>query len=232
MVVLVHGLGVDRRMWTPVLDALGPDILGKDIVTYDIRGHGEAADTTPKDMAELADDLLAVMGDYDDVVGLSMGGAITMAAAKQAPERFRSLALLGILDRLPVEAFEERARAAEEGGMAAVVESTLQRWFTVSDGDGVRYARRCLETMAPATWAATWRAYATLDVAGAVDDFPRPVLVLAGESDASIPVEAARAFAARIATSTFEVLPRTPHMQTLERPELVADALRRFLPLD
>jgi 3-oxoadipate enol-lactonase len=40
----------------------------------------------------------------------------------------------------------------------------------------------------------------------------------------------ARQLDERTPGSTYEVLPGTPHMQTLERPELVAAALDRFLP--
>ena len=38
------------------------------------------------------------------------------------------------------------------------------------------------------------------------------------------------AIAERIPGALYEELPGTPHMQTLERPELVAQALDRYLP--
>jgi 3-oxoadipate enol-lactonase len=38
--------------------------------------------------------------------------------------------------------------------------------------------------------------------------------------------------AGRVPGADYEVLPGTPHMQTLEHPELVARALNEFLPAE
>ena len=56
-----------------------------------------------------------------------------------------------------------------------------------------------------------------------------PTLVMVGEKDASTTPEIMTSIAGRIQGSTLEVLPATPHMQTLEQPALVAEALMRFL---
>ena len=39
-VVLIHALGLDWRMWAPVLERLSP---GRRVFAYDVRGHGSAA---------------------------------------------------------------------------------------------------------------------------------------------------------------------------------------------
>lgn len=58
-VVLVHSLGLDRRMWDPVLDRLAE---GRRVFAYDVRGHGSAAGAPlPFTMAATAADLLAVL---------------------------------------------------------------------------------------------------------------------------------------------------------------------------
>jgi 3-oxoadipate enol-lactonase len=53
---------------------------------------------------------------------------------------------------------------------------------------------------------------------------------MVGEADASTTPEIMTATADRISGSAFERLPATPHMQTLEQPALVAEALTRLLP--
>src|SRR5690348_11830894 len=122
--------------------------------------------------------------------------------------------------------------------MAALIEPTLERWFTPqalrAGTDGVRYARECLESFEPATWASVWRGYGGLDVYERLRGFPAPVLALAGEADASIPVEGMAAIATRVGAggAKFAVLPAAPHIQTLEQPEAVADALAGFLPAE
>ncbi|RSM46381.1 hypothetical protein DMA12_11345 [Amycolatopsis balhimycina DSM 5908] len=238
-VLLVHSLGLDRRMWDPVLDRLAE---GRRVFAYDVRGHGSAAGAPlPFTMAATAADLLAVLDalelDTAHVAGLSLGGAIAQTAAVAAPRRFASLILMASPDRPVPEAFEERARVAETGGMTPLIGPTLERWFTpdalAAGTDGVRYARECLTSFDPATWASIWRGYGGLDVYERLRDFPVPALALAGDADASIPVEGMAAIAGRIGDGAkFAVVPGAPHIQTLEQPAAVADALAGFLPAE
>jgi 3-oxoadipate enol-lactonase len=233
-VVLAHSLGVDWRMWEPVMERLSP---GRRVFAYDLRGHGSAAGSpSPFTMADAATDLIKVLDVLDldraHVVGLSLGGSIAQTAAVAHPERFASLALLATSDH-PFASFEDRARSGAVDGMEAQIVPTLTRWFTpealAADGWGVRYARERIRRMDPVDWAAAWRAYKGLDVQGKLAGFEAPTLVLAGKRDASTTPEIMSAIAERIPGSTYRELAGTPHMQTLERPELVADALEDFL---
>jgi len=98
------------------------------------------------------------------------------------------------------------------------------------DGWGVRYARERVLRSDPADWAAAWRAFTRLDVQGRLADLDVSTLVMVGDADASTTPEIMTSIADRIPGSALEVLPATPHMQTLEQPALVAEALTRFLP--
>jgi 3-oxoadipate enol-lactonase len=234
-VILLHALGLDWRMWEPVMSSLAR---GRRVFAYDLRGHGSARSASAGYMTDrVADDLLGVMDRLGfgqaHVVGLSYGGGIAQTAALRAPERFESLALLATTD-FPFDAFEARAHSGEVDGMEAQVIPSLTRWFTpaalATNGWGVRYAREQVRRGEPTQWAAAWRAFQGLDVEGRLVGFPAPVLVLAGELDASTTPEIMSAIAERIPGSSYEELPAVPHMQTLERPELVAEALDRFIP--
>jgi len=73
---------------------------GFHVITPDQRGHGRTANPAPDlHLARLVDDLLEflVLLGLGPVHGLgySMGGGVLLYAAKQYPEMFRSLALLG-----------------------------------------------------------------------------------------------------------------------------------------
>lgn len=233
-VVLLHALGLDWRMWDAVM---APLAAGRRVIAYDLRRHGSAGGRAPFAMADAAADLVALLDALEleraHVVGLSFGGGIAQTAAVAHPERFLSLSLLATTD-YPFDAFEARARSAEADGMEAQVVPSLTRWFTpaalATDPWGVRYAREQVRRGDPESWAASWRAFAGLDVQGRLAAFPAPVLVLAGEADASTTPEIMAGIAARIPGATHEQLPGVPHMQTLERPEVVAAALDRFLP--
>jgi 3-oxoadipate enol-lactonase len=233
-VVLLHALGLDWRMWEPVMGMLP----GRRVLAYDLRGHGAAAGSpSPFTMEDIATDLIGVLDalelDRAHVVGLSYGGGVAQTAAVAHPERFASLALLATTDE-PFASFEARARSGEVDGMAAQVAPSLTRWFTpaalAENPWGVRYARERVLHAAPADWAAAWRSFTGLDVKGRLAGFPAPVLVLAAEHDASTTVEVMTALHRRIPGSRYVELPGTPHMQTLEQPSLVARALDDFLP--
>ncbi|GAA2126627.1 alpha/beta fold hydrolase [Actinomadura napierensis] len=236
-VILSHSLGVDWRMWEPVMERLSQ---GRRVFAYDFRGHGGAAGAPrPFTMDDLARDMGGVLDAFDidraHVVGLSMGGGIAQTFAVRSPERIESLALLATTDQA-FAAFEGRARSGEEDGMEAQIVPTLTRWFTApalaTNGWGVQYARELIRRFDPADWAAAWRAFKDVDVEGKLAGLQAPTLVLVGEEDYSTTPEVMSGVAERIPGSTYQVLPGTPHMQTLERPDLVADALDRFLPAD
>jgi 3-oxoadipate enol-lactonase len=234
-VILVHALGLDWRMWEPVMGRLSA---GRRVFAYDVRGHGWAAGApAPFTMAGVAADLVGVLDglglDRAHLAGLSYGGSIAQTAVLSHPGRFLSLTLMATTDH-PFGAFEDRARAGERDGMAAQVAPTLTRWFTpeavAENGWGVRYARERIRRGDPRDWAASWRAMKGIDVQDRLGTLGLPSLLLAGERDASTTPEIMAAIASQIPGSIYQELPATPHMQTLEQPELAAAALGQFLP--
>ncbi|HEY3502066.1 MAG TPA: alpha/beta fold hydrolase [Actinocatenispora sp.] len=237
-VVLSHSLGLDWRMWEPVMAALAAP--GRRVYAYDTRHHGAAAGApVAADMSALGADLVGVLDalglDRAHLVGLSMGGGIVATAALDHPGRAASVALLATSDH-PFPSFADRARSGAVDGMAAQVAPTLSRWFTApalaENGWGVRYARERLLRFDPADWAASWRVYTTLAVQERLGGLDVPTLVLAGQLDASTTPAIMTGLAGRLPSATYHELPGTPHQQTLQCPDRVAAALDAFLPAD
>jgi 3-oxoadipate enol-lactonase len=86
-VVLVHALGLDWRMWAPVLERLSP---GRRVYAYDLRGHGWATGSpVPFSLDDAAADLIGVLDALGlgqaHLVGLSYGGGIAQTAALAYP---------------------------------------------------------------------------------------------------------------------------------------------------
>src|SRR5260370_24216882 len=113
-VVLVHGFGLDMRMWDPQARALaGPFPL----VRYDCRGFGASGPFDPAVLYTHAGDLVALLdhigvGDAA-LVGLSFGGRVVLETALAAPARARGLVLLdAVLDGVPWD--PESATAIDE----------------------------------------------------------------------------------------------------------------------
>ena len=135
LVVLVHPVGLDLTYWAAQIEALCDAF---DVVAFDLPGHGSSPGT-PDDwtLDQAAKVLLHVIrsagSDGAHVVGLSVGGMIAQALTLEHPEIVRSLTLIDTAAAFPEAGragMRARAKMARDGGMQAVVPSTLQRWFT------------------------------------------------------------------------------------------------------
>ena len=134
-VVLIHGLGLTREVWSGQVSALAP---WSKTIRYDLLGHGESekpAGAYP--MRRFTDQLGHLLDalelDRVALVGFSLGGLIVQAFALAHPSRVRALAILNAAhDRTEAEraAIRKRVQQAAAGGPAATVESALERWFT------------------------------------------------------------------------------------------------------
>lgn len=81
-VVLVHGITESRHTWDPLVPALAA---GHDVVSVDLRGHGESEGGPPFDLETLASDVHEVVASEGMgpplVVGHSLGGVVATAYA-------------------------------------------------------------------------------------------------------------------------------------------------------
>jgi 3-oxoadipate enol-lactonase len=120
------------------------------VLRYDTRGHGgtEAPEGpyTLEQLAEDARDLLSALGiSRTHFMGISMGGMIGQILALKDPGMLQSLILCDTSSRIPEEAlpiWEERINLAHSKGMDALVESTMERWFTHIPGQADSCARK------------------------------------------------------------------------------------------
>lgn len=92
---------------------------GFNVVTPDLRGHGTTPNPAPDlHLTRLADDILEfiyLLGRTPlHAVGFSLGGAVALSAARQRPELFRSLVLLGTSFRAPSLGRLKKVLGAEE----------------------------------------------------------------------------------------------------------------------
>jgi 3-oxoadipate enol-lactonase len=129
-------------------------------------------------------------------------------------------------------AFRDRARVAESAGMAALVPTTLKRWFTADFHSRhprkVAVIEKKLLAADPGVHAATWRAMSELDTCAALQRLELPTLVVAGELDQSTSRETLRGLADCIRHATYLELPRTGHMIAIENPRALASAINDF----
>jgi len=143
-VVFAHALGTDLHLW----DALIPYLpAGLRLIRYDIRGHGQSAvPPPPYAMGALVRDaeaLLDHLGVRDCVVvGLSLGGMIAQGLAVKRLDQVRALVLANTAAKIgQPQMWQARAEAVRTGGMAAVADQVLARWFSRDPGTAGRRER-------------------------------------------------------------------------------------------
>ena len=218
----LHPIGLDRTCWNAAVSHLA-DV---ELIRVDLAGHGLSPDRdAAMRIEDDADRVAALMDDLGlervAVVGVSFGGMVGQTLALRHPDRVDALVAAACPPGIPAEArdaLEERGRRALKGGMAAVVDATMERWF----GAGFREAPEAQATRGrlladdPRNWAAAWQAIAQFDLRPELPRIACPVLALAGKEDLATPIEAMRDLASGVPDGTLEVIEGAPHMLHIE----------------
>lgn len=238
LVVLVHAVGTDLTYWDHQIGALRHD---HDVVAYDLAGHGASAPPgAPPSFAASAADLALVIETAGagpaHVIGLSVGGMIAQTLALARPDLIRSLCLLDTASTFSDgvrDALRQRGATTRDQGMEAIVQPTLDRWFTPAFAerrpDVIDRVAKTLRSNDPGMHAAMWDMIATLDTAPHLPAVDKPTLVLVGEKDPTTPLAASQLIAERVPGAVLHVLPDVSHISPVEAPELVNRTVGSFL---
>jgi 3-oxoadipate enol-lactonase len=237
--VLVHAIGCDLSMW----DELAADLVsgGLRVVRVDVRGHGASPVTKrPYSLDELALDVEAVLArcaiGTAHWVGLSMGGMIGQAFALARPRRLAKLVLANTTSSYGAEGpkmWEARAKAVEEGGMAAITELAMTRYFSEPfrerHPEAVGRIRARFLATDPRGYIGCCDAIRALDYSARLPAVRAPTLVIAGEKDAGTPPSMSEAIAAAIPAARLAVIPGAAHLSAVEKPREFNALVRDFL---
>jgi pimeloyl-ACP methyl ester carboxylesterase len=122
--VLVHGLGDERSLWSPLVERFAPHFC---CLTLDLRGHGESTGGLDFDPFGLHRDLDAVISDagleQPVLIGHSLGGFVATAYAGAHPAKVR--AVVNVDQPLSLATLAEALGAHLEALRAGKVSETL-----------------------------------------------------------------------------------------------------------
>jgi len=234
---LLHGFPLSSEIWRAQHVELGDRWR---VITPDLRGHGKSpAPDGAYTMEAMARDLLALLDSLRIpkavILGHSMGGYITLAAAKIEPERFLGLGLVASQAAADTEEarqgrFKMIEKVAAEGN-TAVAAAMIPRLFAPgADEKIVDAARRMILTTPRAGIIGTLQAMAARENTEAVlAKIKVPVLLLAGEHDQIIPLARSQALAAAVPGATLAVIEKVGHMPMLEDAVRTTAAIGEFL---
>jgi pimeloyl-ACP methyl ester carboxylesterase len=239
-VVLVHGFGLDLRMWDPQVEHLAARFR---VVRYDCRGFGASGPFDPAVPYTHAGDLVALLDHLAigraALAGLSFGGRVVLQTALAAPDRVAGLALLdAVLDGVPwdpesADALDELARQVQAGGVRA----GRAAWLAHPLFDAARQRPELAGQLAAMVAGYPGQHWLGQDPQrparpqpfDALEDVAAPTLVAVGDQDVPGFREMSAVLARRVPGAEYRVVAGAGHMVNMEQPAAVNDLLTRFL---
>ena len=237
-VLLLHGLGSCAADWTPQQPVLAPRYR---VVAVDLPGHG--ATPLPRGrltIERMAEAVAARTGDLAlapaHVVGLSLGACVALRLALQAPGRVRSLTLVNPFARLRPGGLGDLARMAQRlvllgaAPMPWLASHVAGRLFPWPEQQPLHDAAvASLAATSRRGYAAAMRALARFDARGQLAAIRCPTLVVAGDRDRVVPLEAKLRLGAAIPGARVVVVPASGHATPYDQPVTFNRLLLEFL---
>jgi len=219
----LHGLVDTLEIW----DRVAPQLAGgRRLVRYDQRGHGESgAPPGPYARADMAGDAIRVLDglgiDRAVLVGHSMGGIVSMAAALAHPDRVAGLVLIGTASRCNEKIAQWYERIAQAGesdgneGLARRIYGRESNKQVKGDAQGIAHVTRMLGSLYDDPLTPKLAAIGC------------PVLLLVGEQDPMGP-KASATIADALVDGRLEVVPECGHWIHIDEPEILVAAFERW----
>ena len=235
VLMLSNSLGTDLSMWQRQVAALSPNFR---VLRYDSRGQGRSLVTTgPYSIELLARNALALLDRLEiprvHFCGLSLGGMIGMWLAAHEPARWANwCSQIRLPFYLRPRRGTRRIKSVQEGGITAIVDVVMERWFTPAFRESrpldVETARHALLATSPDGYIACVAAIRDMDLRAELGSIRSHTLVIAGHLDPATPPAMGRTIADAIDGARFiELL--ASHLSNIEAPEAFNAAVLDFL---
>jgi len=235
---LIHGIGAARDTWRFAMPALTEHFT---VISYDLRGHGSSPMPEGEfGLDELVDDLERVREmtgiERAHFAGHSLGGMIGPAYALRYPDRVMSL---GLLSTAAFRTEDDSAkvwgvvRAMEEKGVANVLGTLVDRWYTddfiAAHRDIVDRRLKQVVDTDEAVFMNVFRIYAGTEMAPWLHEVTAPSLILTGENDGGCNPRLNTLIHEAMPNAELQIMPDLKHSILLEAGPEVAARLIDFI---
>jgi 3-oxoadipate enol-lactonase len=188
-------------------------------------------------MERLGRDVLAVIDALGigklNWCGLSMGGMVGQWLGANAPARIDKLILSNTSSYFADKTlWEGRIKTVRERGLAAMVDTNMERWFTKEFRDrnpqAIARMREMFLSTKPDGYIGCGEGIRDMDHRPLLAKIGAPTLVIAGKHDPATPVEANEFIRQHIPGAQIAVLDAA-HIANVEQPQIYADTVLKFL---
>ncbi len=235
VLMLSNSLGTNMHMWDDQVPAFTRHFR---VVRFDRRGHGKSAvPKGPYSIERLGRDALAFLDalgiERVNWCGLSMGGMEGQWLGANAASRIDKLVLSNTASYFPDKTmWDGRINIARDKGLAALVDATIERWFTAEFRQRSPQAVARIREMFLATdvegYVGCGAAIRDMDNRSLLAKVSVPTLVIAGRHDMGTTLEAGQFIAEHIPGAELAVM-ETAHIANVEQPQIYTDTVLRFL---
>jgi 3-oxoadipate enol-lactonase len=235
VLMLSNSLGTNLHMWDDQVPAFTRHFR---LVRFDRRGHGgSAVPKGPYSIERLGRDTLAVIDGLGiakvNWCGLSMGGMEGMWLGANAASRIDKLILSNTASYFPDRTmWDGRIQLARDKGLVALVDGTIERWFTAEfrrrSPQAVARIREMFLSTDVEGYVGCGAAIRDMDNRSLLAKVSVPTLVIAGRHDMGTTLEAGQFIAEHIPGAELAVL-EAAHIANVEQPQVYTDTALGFL---
>jgi pimeloyl-[acyl-carrier protein] methyl ester esterase len=238
--LLIHGWGMHGGMWGGVAEKLAQYF---HVLAVDLPGHGQSAAMAHYDLDRVVDILSAQFREPLNVCGWSLGGQVALRWAMRYPQQVQRLVLVAStpcfvrLDdwkyALSVEILEEFATNLQQN-----YAQTLKRFLSLQMR-GSEQEREILAILRDGLFSrgepdlfalqAGLEILRTSDLRAALPEVQQATLVLAGERDTLIPLQATQYLAQQMPNAELVKIKGAAHAPFLSHPEEFVGHMVKFL---
>jgi pimeloyl-ACP methyl ester carboxylesterase len=231
--VLIHAVGLSRRMWRPQLELLQGRFR---VLAPDLPGHG-AHSSSRFHLDEAVEEIRVLINRHVEykvcLVGESVGGFVALAVAAQEPEQVAGLVLSSSSHNLPSR-LAVRARLMVGplrraffalGGEAYLARKIMRRARAQYDKNVAHWVRA--GGLRPRAIAESLSELVHVDLPAQLEAVECPVLALNGAKD-RFQWRPATDFLGHAGQACRETISDAGHMVSLDQPELFAELVGNF----
>ncbi len=240
VLALLHGWGMNARVFDALADALAPDFA---VRALNLPGHGGRAALSDNSLSAWAEDLVQALPDASIVLGWSLGGLVALRAALDAPQKISRLILLSVTPRFVTAtdwacAMQHADLEALGADLRADTRATLLRFLSLQTRGmaqqktrlyALRHALLASPLPQPEALAAGLAILQHTDMRADIPAVAQPTLVLHGALDTLAPPAAGAWLAAHLPDACEVNFAPAAHAPHLSHCAEVAAAIRANL---